>query len=298
MRKSNRHRRNLRPPKLDSACDRSETLFRTGDLSRQPRDDLASQILIAISALNPNARGRSETSQVVLALNELGFERAPGTRASQATVNVDGKSIDAAFKNEDGYYVLRFPEQVTINNGRASDVRFVLRALGLIRIRIMKFMFMALAGMLAVPHFATADRPVRQAPAYNANVPEPTSLGIRYGKHERHILDFWKAPSDNPTPLVFVIHGGGWQGGSKERLHRFVDTAALLKEGISVVAINYRLMAHSQDVEPPVKAPLLDAARALQFVRCKADEWNIDKARIGAAGGSAGRLLEPLATLS
>ena len=31
-----------------------------------------------------------------------------------------------------------------------------------------------------------------------------------------------------------------------------------------------------------------DAARALQFVRSKASEWNIDKTRIGASGGSAG----------
>jgi acetyl esterase/lipase len=37
-----------------------------------------------------------------------------------------------------------------------------------------------------------------------------------------------------------------------------------------------------------VKAPLEDAARALQFVRSKAAEWNIDKKRIGATGGSAG----------
>jgi len=41
-------------------------------------------------------------------------------------------------------------------------------------------------------------------------------------------------------------------------------------------------------VVPPVKAPLYDAARALQFVRSKAAEWNIDKKRIGATGGSAG----------
>ncbi len=131
-------------------------------------------------------------------------------------------------------------------------------------------------------------KPTKKAPAYDATVPEPTSAGIRYGKHERHVLDFWKAPSDKPTPLVFVIHGGAWTSGSKERLNRFADTAALLKEGISVVAINYRLIDKSKGVEPPVKAPLHDAARALQFVRSKADEWNIDKARIGAAGGSAG----------
>jgi acetyl esterase/lipase len=139
-------------------------------------------------------------------------------------------------------------------------------------------------------HAKDADQPKRRAKArkYDVSVPKPTLTGIRYGAHERHILDFWKAPSDTPTPLVFVIHGGGWKGGSKERLHRFADTAALLKEGISVVAINYRLMTHSEGVEPPVKAPLHDAARALQFVRSKGDKWNIDEARIGAAGGSAG----------
>jgi acetyl esterase/lipase len=71
-------------------------------------------------------------------------------------------------------------------------------------------------------------------------------------------------------------------------VNRFVDVEKLLAEGISVVAINYRLMKHAAEVVPPVKAPLHDAARALQFVRSKAAEWNIDKLRIGAAGGSAG----------
>jgi len=37
-----------------------------------------------------------------------------------------------------------------------------------------------------------------------------------------------------------------------------------------------------------VKAPLEDAARALQFIRSKAKEWNLDKKRVGATGGSAG----------
>jgi acetyl esterase/lipase len=63
-----------------------------------------------------------------------------------------------------------------------------------------------------------------------------------------------------------------------------------LAAGISVVSINYRYSWQAQlaGVKPPVKAPLEDAARALQFVRSKAAEWNIDKKRIGASGGSAG----------
>lgn len=108
---------------------------------------------------------------------------------------------------------------------------------------------------------------------------------LPYGDHPRQVLDFYPAKSDTPTPVVFYIHGGGWQGGDKR-----TNPKAFLDKGISVVAINYRYVknAVAEKVEPPVKAPLSDAARALQFIRSKAGEWNIDKKRIGATGGSAG----------
>ena len=110
-------------------------------------------------------------------------------------------------------------------------------------------------------------------------------LNVPYGSHERQVLDFYPAKSDTPTPVVFYIHGGGWRGGDKK-----TNPKAFLDKGISVVAINYRYVqnAAADNVEPPVKAPLSDAARALQFVRSKAAEWNLDKKRIGATGGSAG----------
>src|SRR5439155_23995200 len=119
--------------------------------------------------------------------------------------------------------------------------------------------------------------------------PAPTVANLAYGKHERQVLDFWKAKSDTPTPLVLFIHGGGWQNGDKNGL----GAAALqqyLDAGISVAAINYRYVKQATElkVEPPVKAPLEDAARALQTIRSKAGEWNLDKKRVGATGGSAG----------
>jgi acetyl esterase/lipase len=126
--------------------------------------------------------------------------------------------------------------------------------------------------------------------AYPSTVPVPTHSEVRYGPHARNVLDFWQAKSDKPTPLVLVIHGGGWNSGSKERANRFADVKALLDAGISVAANNYRLIPQVLDegVAPPVKAPMHDSARALQFLRSKAAEWNIDPARIAAAGGSAG----------
>lgn len=110
-------------------------------------------------------------------------------------------------------------------------------------------------------------------------------IDVPYGSHPRQVLDFYQAESDTPTPVVFYIHGGGWQNGDKK-----TNPKVFLDKGISVVAINYRYVKNGveEKIEPPVKASLGDAARALQFVRSKAKEWNIDKKRIGATGGSAG----------
>ena len=143
---------------------------------------------------------------------------------------------------------------------------------------------------LTTPFSAHAQKkePLWKKGIYHESVPEPTFKDVRYGDQHRNILDFWQAPTDKPTPVVISIHGGGWNGGNKAQLDSFVNAAELLKAGISVVSINYRFIKHGKDLEPPVLGPLTDAARAVQFIRSKADEWNIDKTRIAATGGSAG----------
>jgi acetyl esterase/lipase len=118
--------------------------------------------------------------------------------------------------------------------------------------------------------------------------PTPTVADYAYGTDsERQKLDFWKAEGDKPAPLILMIHGGGWVNGSKEA---YGGIEQYLAAGFCVASINYRYIAIAmeQKVEPPVKAPLYDAARALQTLRSKAKEWNIDPTRVGATGGSAG----------
>lgn len=138
---------------------------------------------------------------------------------------------------------------------------------------------------------------IREIPAVEAKkvlettplLPNPTVYDAAYGPHPKQVLHFWKAESDRPTPVLFHIHGGGWMGGG--RLSGITAMLpALLKEGVSVASVEYRFIpeATADGVTPPVKGPLHDAARALQFLRSKAAEWNIDKNRIGASGGSAG----------
>lgn len=126
----------------------------------------------------------------------------------------------------------------------------------------------------------SGDAQLPQRPS--AARPAPDIANDRYGPHERHLLDFWKAKSDQPTPLVVYIHGGGFRAGSKDSVSPGLVNS-LLDKGISVMAINYRF---SPEVTFP--AHYMDCARALQYARSHAKEWNIDPKRVGATGGSAG----------
>ena len=108
----------------------------------------------------------------------------------------------------------------------------------------------------------------------------PTFADVAYGPQPAQNLDFWQAKSDKPTPLIMNIHGGGWLHGPKEPLGR---DQRYLDQGISVAHITYRFTPAN-----PLPAPVMDAARALQFLRSKAAEWNIDPNKVIVAGFSAG----------
>src|SRR5262245_53716998 len=109
----------------------------------------------------------------------------------------------------------------------------------------------------------------------------PTHADVKYGPHERNVMDVWLAPSDKPTPVLVSIHGGGFRGGNKSVSPDLLRRC--LESGISVAAITYRLS--DQAIAP---AQFLDSARAIQFLRYKAKEWNLDPKRVAATGSSAG----------
>lgn len=109
----------------------------------------------------------------------------------------------------------------------------------------------------------------------------PTHADVAYGPHERNVLDFWRSEGEGPRPVLVGIHGGGWRVGNKDEFGR--NMQSFYDAGISIAVINYRLIP-----EHPLPAPVHDAARAIQFLRSKAKEWNIDEERVAARGTSAG----------
>lgn len=90
-----------------------------------------------------------------------------------------------------------------------------------------------------------------------------------------------KTPPAKPLPLVVFIHGGGWEGGSKNTGGVLFS---LIKDGSYIGAsINYRLTNEGQH-----PAQIHDCKAAIRWLRAHASDYNIDKDKIGVFGISAG----------
>jgi len=96
----------------------------------------------------------------------------------------------------------------------------------------------------------------------------------------------------SPAPAVVFVHGGGWELGndvlSPGGLFGPVSSA-LLADGFVVASVNYRLT--DPTVDPPAQRfpdQIVDVKCAVRHLRQFASTYDIDPARIGAMGSSAG----------
>ncbi len=115
--------------------------------------------------------------------------------------------------------------------------------------------------------------------------PKPDIADGKYGEFAANTFDLWKPKSKKPTPLVVFIHGGGLASGSKEKLSP-LQLEKMLEAGFAVMAINYRLTG-----EAVFPQHFMDCARAIQYARYHAKEFNINPQLVGATGGSAGGMI-------
>ena len=105
--------------------------------------------------------------------------------------------------------------------------------------------------------------------------------------HERQVLDVYTPAGAKNFPVVFWIHGGGWQAGNKSMVA--LKPKAFMDAGFVFVSINYRLL-------PTVDMGALtgDVAKALGWVHKNIATHGGDPARLLVMGHSAGGQLAAL----
>lgn len=105
--------------------------------------------------------------------------------------------------------------------------------------------------------------------------------------HERQVLDIYAPDGAKDLPVVFWIHGGGWQTGDKTDVQ--IKPRVFARRGFVFVSTNYRLLPH---VEMGVL--IRDVARSLGWVHKNIAGHSGDPRRIFVMGHSAGAQLAAL----
>lgn len=99
--------------------------------------------------------------------------------------------------------------------------------------------------------------------------------------YENKLDLYLPADPSGPTPVLMMIHGGGWVQGTKES--QVLRLLPYLEKGWAVVNVTYRLVQVSR-----APAAVEDCLCALQWIARNAERYNFDIARIVTSGNSAG----------
>jgi len=129
----------------------------------------------------------------------------------------------------------------------------------------------------------TPVTPVTPAPPAPPAGPAPTAADVSYGPHPHQLMDIYVPPTGTgPFPVV-MWYGSIWQPGK-----HVAGLDRLWPAHVAVVSVETRTMTDGTEdkVATPVSYVLLDARRAIQFVRLHAMDYNLDPDRIATAGSS------------
>jgi len=143
-------------------------------------------------------------------------------------------------------------------------------------VRKMRLLWIVVLGAAAsLPAPAAAQTP----PTRGLETRTDVEYGLAAGQNL--LMDAYIPPGPGPFPALVAIHGGGFVGGDKA-LMRGVSLY-FARSGYAVFNINYRVAPAF-----PYPAAVLDAQTAVRFIREHAEDYKVDRLKIGAIGGSAG----------
>jgi arylformamidase len=141
---------------------------------------------------------------------------------------------------------------------------------------------------LCLRFICTALTLFAQTPAGRAAQTVRNNIPYIENGHIRHVLDIHYAAKPGASrPVVFWIHGGGWQTGDKTHVKSKPEWFA--SKGFVFVAINHRLLP-----EVEMESLMRDVAKALGWVRKNISNFGGDPDRILVGGHSSGAQLAAL----
>jgi acetyl esterase/lipase len=106
----------------------------------------------------------------------------------------------------------------------------------------------------------------------------------------RQTLDVYSPRGAKNLPVVFWIHGGGWEGGDKSSVQ--IKPQAFMDKGFVFVSTNYRLLPNV-DMETIIR----DVAKSIHWTHHHIAEHGGDPERLFVMGHSAGAQLAALISI-
>ena len=132
----------------------------------------------------------------------------------------------------------------------------------------------------------TSCHPNEQVIVQEKNLPRKTIHDVSYGKDTAQMMDIY-LPSNrsvSSTKSIVLIHGGGWNSGSKKDFVAYIDSFKNRMPDYAIFNVNYRLVDGSNlfpTQEQDIKA-------AIDFIVTNSAEYHVNKSKLVLLGVSAG----------
>lgn len=117
-------------------------------------------------------------------------------------------------------------------------------------------------------------------------LPVKTIRDVSYGKDTAQRMDVYlpEGRSVNSTKSIVLIHGGGWNSGSKNDFTSYIDSFKKRMPDYAIFNINYRLV-NGDNLFPTQEK---DVRAAINFIAKQSEEFHINKNKLVLLGVSAG----------
>jgi acetyl esterase/lipase len=138
--------------------------------------------------------------------------------------------------------------------------------------------------------FAFFDQQLKAPRGSSGKIKIQTDVPYSASTDVRQQLDIYAPEGARKLPVVFWIHGGGWQTGDRKSVQ--LKPTAFVERGFVFVSTGYRLLPNVEMVEI-----FRDIAKSLHWVHDHVSEYGGDPNRILVMGHSAGAQLAALISI-